>query len=71
MLIKGEQLNDGQRKQVLAAYVMRNTVEHPFPPSGGTTQTDQQWVEDHAFYFVKDGSRLMRSHHHCEPSYLG
>jgi hypothetical protein len=71
MLIKGSELNDSQRKQVLAAFVHRNTVEHPFLKAGGLRNyTDAQYIAEHAFYFVKDGSRLTFTHRYCEPHYL-
>jgi hypothetical protein len=73
MLIKGSQLTDKQRREVLAAYVHRNTIEHPCNLTGGPTvptQTDQDWLNDHAFYFVKDGSRLAANRAHCEPAFM-
>ncbi len=76
-LIPGAELTVAQRRQVLSAFVHRNTIEHPFgwgcnghafnQPS---TVTDAAWVAEHAFYFVKDGSRLNGSRKHCEPAYL-
>jgi thiamine monophosphate kinase len=103
MLIKGSDLTDFQRDQVLAAYVHRHTVENATrrgldcvmcANSGGdheivipagqqaagevrkrwhdhhvTVQTDQQWLADHAFYFVANGSRLQHNRH-AEPSYM-
>lgn len=72
MLIKGNQLTKEQRSQVLSAFVHRHTVEHPARWAGDTvpTQTDSQWIEDHAFHFIKDGSRLSAKHRHCVPEYM-
>ncbi len=71
MLIKGSNLSTDQRNQVLQCFCHRNTIEHPFPRSGGFGQgTDNEWIADRAFYFVKDGSRLSARHRHCEPAYL-
>lgn len=79
MLIKGSDLNQSQRKQVLNAFVHRNTIEHPAKwakdqkwslPIGRIIETDTEWVNAHAFYFVKDGSRLAFRPKHAVPSYL-
>lgn len=69
MLIKGVDLNPQQRCQVLAAFVHRHTVEHPYPISrpGKPTQTDDQWLASLAFHFIKDGSRLAGNRRHAEP----
>jgi hypothetical protein len=32
--------------------------------------TDEQWLAEHAFWFVSDGSRLSISHKHCEPAFV-
>lgn len=32
--------------------------------------TDDQWLADHAFHFVKDGSRLSETQHYAEPVYM-
>lgn len=78
MLIKGENLNQRQVEQVLSAYVYRWTtgncmreqvymnISKPTMP----LQTDHDWLNDHAFHFVKDGSRLMANRRHCEPAYM-
>ena len=71
MLIKGANLNQRQRQQVLAAYVNRHTVEHPNPVIGAAVKpTDAEYINGHAFYFVKDGSRLSEKHKWCEPHYM-
>lgn len=70
-LIKGTNLNSKQREQVLSAFVHRNTLEKPCKAVGVTPkQTDKQWLDEHAFYFIKDGSRLNSRIKHCEPHYL-
>jgi hypothetical protein len=33
-------------------------------------QTDDQWLADHAFAFVKDGSRLSTRNTHAEPAFM-
>lgn len=39
---------------------------HPTVP----LQTDNEWVKDHAFHFVADGSRLMQRRNACVPAYV-
>lgn len=78
MLIKGSKLSPAQRSLVLAAFPYRWTHEnkrraHTF--YGGHVPTmepvsDEQWLADHAFHFIKDGSRLMANRHHAEPAYM-
>ena len=75
MLIKGEKLNQRQFEQVLNAYVHRFTTGNPaakrvHPKLGEPTQTDQEWVNEHAFHFLADGSRLSWKHNHCEPAFV-
>lgn len=91
MLIRGDKLTTEQRRQVLAAFVHRHTIENARtrgvkcvmcadsvpPPHDGSwharhvaVQTDDQWLADHAFHFVKDGSRLHDRRHFAEPAYL-
>lgn len=79
MLIKGENLNEKQRQLVCAAFIYRWTVENrqrqdawagidgkPTMP----LQSDDQWIKEHAFHFVADGSRLSVSNRHAEPVYM-
>jgi len=71
MLIKGSELNDKQRKEVLHCFGHRNTIELPcsfvgVPPS----QTDDQWITAHSFHFTKNGLRLSLRHGHAEPSWM-
>lgn len=80
MLIRGAELNPRQRALVLTAFSYRWTHENPRRQSvwsrvrAGTPrvplQTDGQWLRDHAFHFVRDGSRLSARHHFCVPHYL-
>lgn len=74
-LIKGEQLSSDQKKMVLAAFVMRNTKENEANskksnPTAKITQTDEEWIKDHAFWFKDDGKTLSGRKKHAEPAYL-
>lgn len=62
MLIKGRDLTPSQRKQVLAAFVHRHLDT--------TCKSDQEWLDKHAFHFIKDGSRLALNRRYAEPSYV-
>ena len=75
MLIKGKDLTSRQAEMVKSAYVHRLTHENNYPahnPCNATVKpiTDEQWIKDHAFHFIKDGSRLMANRNHCEPVYM-
>lgn len=75
-LIRGENLTEAQRENVLAAYVYRNTHENlaarPLVFTHGPMRTcrvfmtDDQWLREHAFHInahdVPSG--------HAEPAYL-
>jgi hypothetical protein len=65
-LIKGNHLTARQRNQVLAAFVHRHTAIG----DGRHYPTEQAWLADHAFYFVKDGSRLAHNRRYAEPHYV-
>jgi hypothetical protein len=65
MTIKGQNLNDRQRALVLAAFVHR----HHAIGAGKRYADDRAWIIDHAFYFIKDGSRLALNRRYCEPAY--
>lgn len=76
MLIKGTNLNTRQRQQVLGAFIYRWTTgnerrEEVYKTVSSSPtiplQTDEQWLAEHAFHFLKNGSRLMASVHFCEP----
>jgi len=73
-LIKGENLNISQIRQVKAAFVYRLTTENGYPrrnPCGATVPaiTDQEWIKQHAFYIKRDGS-LAAKPANCEPVYM-
>lgn len=80
MLIRGNELNEAQRRLVLAAFGYRWTTDNKeratrwLGRAGGVPRiplvTDDQWLKDHAFHFVKDGSRMMATRHHAEPAYM-
>ena len=72
MLIKGVNLTKYQRKQVLAAFIYRNTFQKPMEGIVGVAATlsDDQWIEAHAFNFIKSGKRMSRRHSFCVPEYL-
>ena len=67
-LINGTKLTPRQRAEVLSRFPYRWTkenegqarrlhgAEHPTIP----LIPDEQWLREHAFYFVKDGTRLNR-----------
>lgn len=72
MLIKGQNLTSRQKSIVLNAFIYRNTIENHSRPDGIRQEpvTDEQWIQEHAFHFIKDGSRLMANIHFCEPHYM-
>jgi hypothetical protein len=76
MLIKGENLNETQKKLVLEAFGYRWTSDNrrrldwwrgiegqPTIP----LVTDEQWLKGHAFHFTADGKRLKARPKYCEP----
>lgn len=83
MLIKGKNLTKQQRTMVLNAFIYRLTIEN-IAIAGKiyrhvegkkiterrVTETDAQWLNKHAFHFVKDGSRLMENRKHAEPEFM-
>lgn len=79
MLIKGKNLTPEQTEIVLSAFIYRWTTENvhrvriwenivgkPAMP----LQSDHDWLNEHAFYFVKDDSRLMKNRHYAEPDFM-
>ncbi len=78
MLIKGKDLTRRQSEQVLSAFhyrwttgnCMRDEVYKNISKPTIPLQTDHDWINNHAFHFVKDGSRLMYNRHHCEPEFM-
>lgn len=70
MLIKGKHLNPKQKKLVLSAFVNRHTYEHLASwASHEPNEADLDWIRDHAFYFIQDGSRLSERKRYCVPHY--
>lgn len=73
-LTAGTELSPAQVRQVKAMFTHRNTADHPFGwgcnghnfnrPS---TQTDAEWIAEHAFYVKRDGTLARR---HAEPATL-
>lgn len=82
MLIKGTDLTRRQREQVLAAFIYRWTTENPqresawafAGKSGGAPSmpliSDDEWLAQYAFNFLKDGSRLAFRGRYAQPIYL-
>ena len=77
-LIKGSELNQRQTEQVLNAFIYRwtsgnNAREHVWANIVGKPTiplvSDNEWLKDHAFWFINDGSRLAKRHH-AEPVYM-
>lgn len=61
MLIKGSNLSERQRVQVLDAFVHRHLDT--------TSKSDSEWLAKHAFHFLKDGSRLAFNRHYAVPEW--
>lgn len=78
MLIKGEHLTRAQRDEVKRAFIyrwnkdnpMRQVVYSRIDKPKIPLQSDEQWIKEHAFHFVKDGSRLMFNRRFCVPAYM-
>ena len=75
MLIRGDKLTRRQREIVLRAFTYRLTTENGYPernPCGARVPaiSDDEWLKERAFHFLKDGSRLMANRHRAEPHYL-
>ena len=68
--IKGKDLTPEQRRQVLNAFVYRNTYEHPHPESGGKQESDEQYLKRLAFPFTNDGKRITEKPRHAVPEFL-
>jgi hypothetical protein len=60
-LVKGNELPEALRSEVLRAYVYRGLDT--------TCKDDSEWLAAHAFYVTKRGT-LARNIHHCEPHFL-
>jgi hypothetical protein len=81
MLVRGDKLSESARREVLASYGYRWTVENEsrarawcrnggFNPPIIPVITDAEWLREHAFHVVRDGSRLMVNRRHAEPACL-
>jgi hypothetical protein len=79
MLVRGDQLSESARRQVLAAFGYRWTIENESRARYWCRQSganppriplipDEQWLREHAFHVVQDGSRLMKNRSHAEPA---
>ena len=68
--IAGKNLTPRQKQLVLSAYVHRSTAEHPNLHIAPVRGTDADWVNEHSFYFVKDGSRLSGRHNYAQPAFM-
>lgn len=74
MLIKGNELTPKQREEVLNAFIYRWTRDNKNPARAKTQAriplvSDDEWLQDHAFHFVTNGSRLMYNRRYCVPAY--
>lgn len=70
-LVPGNSLTPDQVREVKNAFIYRYTVEAPYLTPGlasGATQTDAQWIAEHAFYIRRDG-HLALIPKYCEPIY--
>lgn len=73
-LIKGSELPENLKRQVLAAYVYRLTTENGYPAHNPCKArvpaiSDAQWLAEHSFYVTARGTLDARQHH-AEPAYL-
>lgn len=64
-LVKGKDLSDAQRQEVMRAFVHRGYSIGV----GKHYATDDAWIIDHAFYMTKSGRLSLRAVR-CEPHYL-
>ena len=78
-LIKGNNLNTIQQQQVLNSFIYRWTTGNIQCESvwhnitGKPTmqkQTDKEWLNNHSFWFLNNGSRLSQNKHYAEPAFL-
>ncbi len=77
-LIKGDNLTASQRREVLARYIYRWTIEnrqrtHAWRRMDGRPtmplETDAAWLSSHAFH-ITDKGVLSDRHSHCESVYM-
>jgi len=62
--VTGQALPDGPHVWTQAQWHQYHTTH------GVEDTTDQEWLGDHAFHFISDGSRLDARQQHAEPYYL-
>ncbi len=76
VLIKGKDLNRKQTDQVLHAFLYRWTTDNPSRERLWRNiknkptiplEADYRWLNDHAFWFLNDGSRLALNRKYAEP----
>jgi hypothetical protein len=73
-LIKGENLTEKQKDEVLRAFIYRWTTgnhqrESVYMNLSKPTmplQSDTEWLKNHAFWFINNGSRLARNRRFAE-----
>ena len=79
MLKRGDTLTEQQKREVKNAFIYRWTVENEkrvrsmLRPSQCPTMaviSDEQWINEHAFHFIADGSRLTHNRSYAEPAYM-
>lgn len=73
-LIKGSELTQQTKREVLASFVYRPTIENGYPrhnPCGARVPavSDEQWLKEHAFYVTKQG-RLALNRHYAKPAFM-
>lgn len=73
-LIKGSELPENLKRQVLAAYVYRLTTENGYPQRNPCHArvpaiSDAQWLAEHAFYVTARGT-LGKRQHSAEPAFM-
>ena len=76
-LIPGNKLTAHQIQQVKNAFGYRWTIENMNRAKSWTPNLhptiaaihDEQWINEHAFYFCKDGT-LAKKPNHCEPAFM-
>ena len=78
-LIKGADLSPRQTEQVLSNFIYRwtsgnNARQRVWHGIAGKPTialiTDNQWLAEHAFWFINSGSRLALNRKYAEPHYL-
>jgi hypothetical protein len=72
-LVKGSNLTEEQKQEVLSAFIYRYTVDNKRNYEGdhtcGATMTDSEWLEEYAFYITKKG-KLALNRNYCKPAWM-